>query len=995
MPGPLLGVARRDERGLLREPTQPEHECHKGQEDQHAQADHLRGVPERRGGGVLARVLHDLPHVPVLTDAGAREPHQAHQPGERDGQDEQGVLGPGRHFPPADRAQRLGAACHEDVDHRDEHDTREHRQDLIDAEPDAHDRFDEVAADAVEKHARRRDGEQRPLDDGPRARPRHHRARVGPAVQEERQKRGEDHQIHGGILGAHHAEGAQERMVRPTHGRELLRVRDHGVGCAPHDGAEHQHDQQVLGVGPEPLRARNAAHADPQIVVARQEQHRDEERLDHPQPAHEAAHHGDPHRLVVLVDLASQPVAGERQHDERRHRDEVPDVAHPVVVGPFLVGARREKAVARVRAHDRAAEHHVRDHPVHVDRHPGRVGDRVPQLDRGRVGGGRDVPGRRHHVREPRIRDEHHDRAPHVEQDAERPVAELRPSLLPTIPPVVVQIQGERLDEEQRRVQPHRRREDRGEVGPEAGIQGREAEHQHRPPDRRRAVRHEQEARELLAQPVVALVAAENADRLGDHGEHRHTQHERGEHQVHLGRDPDEGARAFIWITAEVHLMFAAFVLGVPMFAVVTEAIGIFGGDERYDRLSKEFTRLLLVAYSATAIWGAMLVFGLSTLYPRFWAYLTAIFAPSMWLYAALFLIESFTLYLYYYGWDRWKKGRAKLGHWTLGILLNVWGTIVMFIANSWLTYMMSPPRDITPTTDPTTIKLWHAIANATWMPINVHRVIANVVFGGAIVGAYASYRFLAARTEEERAHYDWMGYVGNFIAMSALIVLPFAGYWLGREIYQYDQSMGITMMGGFMSWLGVILSFLLYRRANKRPVVPWARTGTLIQGAMFALAAGIVLFYGIRGYFVEAIVRIGFSVYQVLAVLGCILCVTVIDILMARGAQSLGVIKWGQMPPRSQYALFILAVTFTWLMVLMGFARSGIRQYWHVCQVGEDTSKYAATPPLGYASKMISVCVLIFLCLVSFVFWLGGLAEKSTFVASGGRRGGAQHVGH
>src|SRR5437667_150774 len=243
------------------------------------------------------------------------------------------------------------------------------------------------------------------------------------------------------------------------------------------------------------------------------------------------------------------------------------------------------------------------------------------------------------------------------------------------------------------------------------------------------------------------------------------------------------------------------------------------------------------------------------------------------------------------------------------------------------------------------------------------------------------------------------MGYVGNFIAMSALIVLPFAGYWLGREIYQYDQSMGITMMGGFMSWLWVIqafliavlfltgnyylwvgmeripgaerfrpytkwllvvlvlgaivwgtpltmtadsrelaamggshhpflgalgvmsakntavnlmilttfLSFLMYRRANRRPVVPWADTGTRIQGAMFLVAAGIVLFYGIRGYVVEAIVRIGYSVYQVLAVLSCILFVTVIDILMARGAQSLGAIEWGKMPPRSQFALYTL----------------------------------------------------------------------------------------
>ena len=194
---------------------------------------------------------------------------------------------------------------------------------------------------------------------------------------------------------------------------------------------------------------------------------------------------------------------------------------------------------------------------------------------------------------------------------------------------------------------------------------------------------------------------------------------------------------------------------------------------------------------------------------------------------------------------------------------------------------------------------------------------------------------------------------------------------------------------------LTTFLSFLLYRRANTRPVVPWARTGTIIQGAMFAVAAAVVLFYGIRGYFVEAIVRIGFSVYQVLAVLSCIVFVTVIDILMARGAQSLGAIRWGKMPPRSQYALFILAVTFTWLMGLMGFARSGIRQYWHVWQVMQDTSKYAATPALGYASKMISLCVLIFLSLVSFVFWLGGLAEKSTFVASGETEKGARHVGH
>jgi cytochrome d ubiquinol oxidase subunit I len=114
-----------------------------------------------------------------------------------------------------------------------------------------------------------------------------------------------------------------------------------------------------------------------------------------------------------------------------------------------------------------------------------------------------------------------------------------------------------------------------------------------------------------------------------------------------------------------------------------------------------------------------------------------------------------------------------------------------------------------------------------------------------------------------------------------------------------------------------------------------------------------------------------------VLAVLFTIVAVSLIDVRMNKGAESYGAIRWGQMPPRSQYALFILAVTFTWLMGLMGFARSGIRQHWHIWEVMRDTSEFAATPPLGYAAQIISICVLIFLALVGFIFWVGGLAEK------------------
>ena len=95
-------------------------------------------------------------------------------------------------------------------------------------------------------------------------------------------------------------------------------------------------------------------------------------------------------------------------------------------------------------------------------------------------------------------------------------------------------------------------------------------------------------------------------------------------------------------------------------------------------------------------------------------------------------------------------------------------------------------------------------------MPINVHRVIANVAFGGSVAAAYAAFKFLQANTDEERAHYDWMGYIGNFVAISAFLPLPFAGYWLAKEIYAYSQSLGLTMMGGAFSWLFIIQAILI-----------------------------------------------------------------------------------------------------------------------------------------------------------------------------------------
>jgi hypothetical protein len=179
---------------------------------------------------------------------------------------------------------------------------------------------------------------------------------------------------------------------------------------------------------------------------------------------------------------------------------------------------------------------------------------------------------------------------------------------------------------------------------------------------------------------------------------------------------------------------------------------------------------------------------------------------------------------------------------------------------------------------------------------------------------------------------------------------------------------------------LTTFMSFLLYRRTGKIATVSWAKMGHAAQLTIFATAAIIVVFLGIYGYFVEATVRIGLSVPQVSSVLAAMVSITAIDIFLFRGASRTGEVRWGKIPAISQYVLIFIAVTFTWLMGLMGYVRSGLRQHWHVYGVIRDTSVDAFTPTLGFATRVVSATVLLFFLLIGFVFWITSLHDKPDF---------------
>lgn len=279
-----------------------------------------------------------------------------------------------------------------------------------------------------------------------------------------------------------------------------------------------------------------------------------------------------------------------------------------------------------------------------------------------------------------------------------------------------------------------------------------------------------------------------------------------------LKRDdyPDIGfsSRSIVWVVAQMHLFFAAFVLAVPLFVLVIEWIGVKTGDDRYDDMAHECMKISMTAYSITALFGGLLAFALFLLYPQFMAYMLNVFDSQVLVYALLFFAESGFLYIYYYSWYRWRYGNSKWVHLTLGLMLNVVGTTLLLLANAWVTFMMAPTG--VDEAGVVTGGIWEIMRGPLWNPINLHRFIANIAFGGAVIGAYAAYKFLSATDLRARAHYDWMGYTANFIAILAFLPLPFAGYWLMAEIYAYSQQMGITAMGGILAWLFIVQAVLI-----------------------------------------------------------------------------------------------------------------------------------------------------------------------------------------
>jgi hypothetical protein len=271
-------------------------------------------------------------------------------------------------------------------------------------------------------------------------------------------------------------------------------------------------------------------------------------------------------------------------------------------------------------------------------------------------------------------------------------------------------------------------------------------------------------------------------------------------------------SRLIVWFVTQLHTYFGGFVLALPIFCVLLEFLGLSTKKPelalRYDGLARDLAKVALLSLSVTAVVGSVMLGIFLYFYPSFMRYMGGTFKTFMPVYAFVFFGESALLITYYYSWNRLVEPASKWAHASIGLLSNLFGTALLLLANAWSAFMMAPAG-----VDAQGQYLgngWHLLHSALWNPLNVHRFLANIMSGGAVVMAYACYRFFTSKSEKESAYFDWVGHIFLFVTVCALLPMPFAGYWLMRSVYAFSQNMGVTMMGGLLTWLFVVQAILI-----------------------------------------------------------------------------------------------------------------------------------------------------------------------------------------
>jgi len=187
------------------------------------------------------------------------------------------------------------------------------------------------------------------------------------------------------------------------------------------------------------------------------------------------------------------------------------------------------------------------------------------------------------------------------------------------------------------------------------------------------------------------------------------------------------------------HYIFAAIGVGFPMLLVIVEGLWLRTKDERYYRLARTWSRVLLLLFAIGAVSGTTLSFELGLLWPEFMRHAGAVIGVPFSAEGFAFFIEAIFVGIYLYGWDR----LSPLAHWLCSFPIAISGALsAAFVTavNAWMNTPAGFRNDHGRAVD---IDPVAAVFNPAMPTEVIHTTLAAYVFAGFATAAVYAFTLL------------------------------------------------------------------------------------------------------------------------------------------------------------------------------------------------------------------------------------------------------------
>lgn len=298
------------------------------------------------------------------------------------------------------------------------------------------------------------------------------------------------------------------------------------------------------------------------------------------------------------------------------------------------------------------------------------------------------------------------------------------------------------------------------------------------------------------------------------------------------------GAQLIMAVLWSTHGLIFYFLIGANFIAVAAEATYYFTNNERWDRIAHTVAKMQAILFAPGSLIPIAAVILMAALWPLFWGTIVRITFWPFQIESLTFVLWVLYLYTWYYTWDVMKPYKAL--HIAFGMLFMFTSWLQQAMIDVTASYMLTP-------TDPTSLQA--IMFNPTYIPLDLHRTIGNISYAGFVLGGFAAYKYLRARTLEDRAFYDLFGTLGLAVGLGFLFIQPFIGFQYALAINEHHPAaLYRVMSGGPRSFLFLIQVILLSALFFFSAVYAWlqmrkssSKRTAFATGLMVALVAWAV----------------------------------------------------------------------------------------------------------------------------------------------------------